>query len=366
MRGRADAGPPDGTPPRGPLPGFAGRLASRLYARGVARRNARFDAGPPAVVDVGQPVISVGNLSVGGTGKTPMVRHIARVLIREGHTPCIAMRGYRATPEGSDEASGHVRALPGVPVVAQPDRVAGLRSLFDVEAGRSVDCVILDDGFQHRRVRRALDLVLVDATRNPLRDRLLPAGWLREPVTALARADGVVITHAEAVSEEVSAEMGEAIGKVHGRAVLAVTRHDWSSLAVLDPAAADGRAPEGDEPAAGRPVSWLSGLRALGVCAIGNPEPFFSRVAIAAGELVGRIALRDHDPYKPSTVGRVIRTAQEAGADVIVTTDKDWSKLADVPSEQWPCPVARPRLVLAFDRGENELSRAVLGAARGA
>lgn len=188
---------PDGSR-SAPLPGPLGRLAGAIYAREIRRRNRAYDRGG-RVTRLDRPVISVGNLSAGGTGKTPMVMKLATALLEAGHHPCIAMRGYKAAAGRSDEAEEYRARLVNVPVVAQPDRISGLRALFATEVGRDVDVVLLDDGFQHRRLARDLDIVLVDATRSPFEDRLLPAGYLREPPASLERAQAVVITHAEAV-----------------------------------------------------------------------------------------------------------------------------------------------------------------------
>ncbi len=172
----------------------------------MARRNRRFDAGH-GVVTLDRPVISVGNLSTGGTGKTPMTMRVVQWLREAGHAPAIAMRGYRAGPEGSDEALLYQEAFAGMPIVAQANRIDGLLQLFaqeegDGEAGSApararTDVVVLDDGFQHRQIARQFDLVLIDATRDPFADALLPAGWLREPAASLRRAHAVVLTHAE-------------------------------------------------------------------------------------------------------------------------------------------------------------------------
>ncbi len=146
------------------------------------------------------------NLSVGGTGKTPMVMHVLRVLLERGYRPCVAMRGYSKSKDGAaDETDAYRRAFPEVPIMAQPDRIAGLRSLLErTPAEKQFDRVVLDDGFQHRQIARDLDVVLIDATpgRSVFADRLLPAGWLRERVGSLARASAVVLTHAELASRE--------------------------------------------------------------------------------------------------------------------------------------------------------------------
>ncbi len=333
------------TPIPRPLRPFAGPLES-LYKAELARRSKRFDEGR-GVVTIDRPVISVGNLSVGGTGKTPMVAKIAVWLLDAGHRPVIAMRGYRARNGISDEAAEyHARFGSAVPVVAQPDRLEGLLRLFATDP--AVDVVILDDGFQHRRIARQMDIVLIDATRDPFEDRCLPAGRLREPVGALSRATDIVLTHTEHADN--AEPLSQRLTPIAGPPVWA--EHAWASLAV--------RTPEKDET---RPVDWLKGRNVLPVCAIGHPGAFLDTVRRVTGQppAAEPIVLRDHDPYRGGTIRRIIRAA--AGADAIVTTEKDWSKLARVPQSRWPCPVIRPRLEIRLTRGGEGLRGRVLGIA---
>ena len=178
------------------LPGWVSGMLSPLagiYGRVVAGRNRRFDAGE-GVVDLKEPVISVGNLTLGGTGKTPVCQYLVSVLREAGRTPAIAMRGYGASSDGvSDEALEYSSMFEDLPLAVGADRVVSLEALRKKSA---FDCVVLDDGFQHRRIARDLDIVLIDATRPGLDDRLLPAGRLREPPSSLARADIVLVTRA--------------------------------------------------------------------------------------------------------------------------------------------------------------------------
>ena len=343
---------------RGPVPGWLGVLAEPIYRAAISRRNAAFDAGR-GVTKLDVPVISVGNLSVGGTGKTPMVMHIVGLLLRAGRKPCIAMRGYAGAGRvggrrGGDEADAYQRVFGGgVPIVAQPDRIAGLREVMGNR--EAIDCVVLDDGFQHRKIARDLDIVLVDATRPPSGDRLLPAGWLREPVRSLRRASAVVITHAECASAGELSALKTFVGKEHGRGVLAVTRHLWTGLA---------SSRMGEEVVL--PLDALAGRKMFACCAIGNPAAFVRTLEMTAtgvgGRVAGRMVLKDHDPFAAGTVGRLKEEARRAGADAIVVTDKDWSKLrwAEMPIE-----VLRPVLTMAFDEGAEGLERAVLGVAGG-
>ncbi len=375
----------------GPLPALLrplGPALARVYTRAIAARNARFDRGR-GVVRFDRPVISVGNLSVGGTGKTPMVREIVRVLRDAGHTPCIAMRGYGSDARTeSDEAGEYRRAFADVPIVAQPDRTHGLITLFarehDEQAApgegggnaaspRRTDCIVLDDGFQHRQIGRELDIVLIDATRDPFADRPIPAGWLREPVASLLRADVIVLTHAERVEASMVRAIDAAVEHLRGRGLDAICRHAWAGLTLthesgsLHARGPDAQGPDEPSPAdphASVPVSWLAGRRVAVACAIGNPEAFLSQArAAVGGALAGELVLRDHDPFAPATVERLVGMARSSAAGAIIVTEKDWSKLA--PRRiAWPCPIVRPRLELAFDRGGEALFSRVIDAVR--
>lgn len=334
----------------GPIGGLVGRLGERAYLMELGRRNRRFDRGA-GVVTIDRPVISVGNLSVGGTGKTPAVAAIVRWLVEAGHRPAIAMRGYRAGGGESDEAREYAADLAGVPVVAQADRLGGLFRLFATEEGRAVDVVVLDDGFQHRKIARRLDVVLIDSTRDPFADRCLPAGWLREPVGNLRRAGAVVLTRADAVGDAEVARIADGVEAETGARPVALASHRWDGLTVAD---------GGAERAEG--VGWLRGKRVLAVCAIGNPGAFVAACEGAVGgSLAGAVVLRDHDPYSEATARRVVREAE--GCDAVVTTGKDWAKLGRVETGAWPCAVARPVLRMDFGDGEAGLRGMVLRAA---
>ncbi len=353
---------------RGPLP-VIGRAIEPVYRWVVARKNARFDAGV-GVRRFDVPVISIGNLSVGGTGKTPLVMHALRTLMQAGRRPCVAMRGYSKGGDGApDETDAYARAFPGMPIVAQADRIAGLERLLGSgreDATRSVavpkaDCIVLDDGFQHRQIARDVDVVLVDATRSRsvFTDRCLPAGWLREPVESLRRASIVVLTHAELASPEWIGGLKREIG-ARTSAPVAVTRHVWTGL----------RQRIGGEDRM-LPLDVLIGKSVTGCCAIGHPSAFAASLERVVNgpnpetDRVGMLALPDHDPFGPARVKALAEMARVCKAAFIVVTDKDWSKLRGLPDSTWPCPVVRPELAVVFDEGREVFEGMVVRAGRG-
>lgn len=335
---------------RGPLPPALAPLAHVAafgYALGV-RVHGAWWAGRPGV-DVGVPVISVGNVSAGGTGKTPFVRWVVEALRCAGRSPVIAMRGYRAHAGRSDEAEEYRAMLPDVPRAVGGDRV---RAIAAARASHpSIDCAVLDDGFQHRRVARALDVVLVDATAAAIGGPMLPAGWLREPASALARADLVVVTRAAGIDPS----LAELVRRFRGRDPDAWTRHAWDRIERHGPGGASS------------PDAALRGRRVLVASAIGNPEAFVADVRASGAEVVGDVRRRDHHAF---TADEVERLARDAGGADIVLTGKDWAKVGPlVARSSGPARDARwwvPRASIAFHAGEDRVRAAVLGAAGGA
>ncbi|MFZ9882675.1 MAG: tetraacyldisaccharide 4'-kinase, partial [Phycisphaerales bacterium] len=194
---------------RGPLSRWlapATWLMARAYGAGVAYRNARFDRGVGVhrleVDGVRPPVVSVGNLTAGGTGKSPFVAWIAREIAERGAKPVIAMRGYRGSADGaggvkSDEALEYASTAPDAVVVVGARRREMLRRALADATWLDRAVIVLDDGFQHRGLARDLDIVLVDATRTGLDGDLLPNGWLREPARAIRRAGGFAVAAAQ-------------------------------------------------------------------------------------------------------------------------------------------------------------------------
>jgi len=334
----------------GPLPGVLAPIAwpaSRLYAAAIRVRNARYDAGR-GVQSIGVPVISVGNLSVGGTGKSPVVRWIVQRLRDHGVEPVIAMRGYAAPPGGGpgDEQREHEHLLGDVPVVAAPDRVAALTAYL---AGHpSTGCVVLDDGFQHRRLARDLDLVLIDATRDTVHDRVLPLGWLREPAASLRRADAVVVTRAAGVDGPLAA----AIERLHGRPPLAWSRHAWAGLERHDRGGATRE-----------PVSWLAGRRIVTMLGVGHPDAVRRQAEAAGAVIVADVPARDHEAYDRPKVALARGLCE--GVDALLLTSKDWVKAVDlIDLETWPTPIVVPRLELEVFEGAAALEGRILEAVK--
>ena len=328
----------------GPLPAALAPFtwpASLVYGAAVRLRNARLDrvGGWHAPM----PVVSVGNITAGGTGKSPMVRWVVETLRAMGRSPAIATRGHRGGLT-SDEVLEHREAMPGLPMAVGADRVAAIKALL--QGGQAIDALVLDDGFQHRAMARDLDLVLVDATRPGLDGALLPAGWLREPALNLRRAGAVVVTRATRVDEA----LARRIESLHGRAPIAWTSHAWTGLRVQS-----GGADRAE------PVAWLHGRRLAVWAGIGNPQSLHAQVRQTGAEVVHAPALGDHHMYRRADVKSLLVQAAHAGAEAVLCTPKDWVKVRDLLPEGH-MPVARPVLALTCLQGGEALRDAVRAA----
>ena len=299
--------------------------AEALYAGIVAIRGAMYGSGILRSHDLALPSVSVGNLSVGGTGKTPVAAWIAGELIARGAHPAIVLRGY-----GDDEPLVHATLNPAVPVVVSPDRVRGVERALVVGA----DIAVLDDAFQHRRARRSADIVLISADRWPRRLRLLPAGPWREPLRALARASLVIITR-KAASVEDAAVVAAAVARAAPRLPVATAHLQADGLR--------GAGHPGE-----RPVSSLAGLDVQAIAAIGDPEAFVHQLE-AAGARVRSEIFPDHHAFTAADAERI--ALEGARADLSVCTLKDAVKLAHL----WPrgaAPLWYVSQRLSVERGE--------------
>jgi tetraacyldisaccharide 4'-kinase len=323
-----------------------------LYGAATRARLALYRAGVLTVHKIDAPVISVGNITTGGTGKTPLVEWLARALVREGRRVCVLTRGYgRANARrrvvvsdgqdvladaraGGDEPRLLAENLRGLAaVVVDADRIAAARWAMS-EFGS--DLFILDDGFQHLRLARDLNIMTIDASAPWGGGHLLPRGRLRESPGALTRADCIVITRAELASDltHLRAETARLSG---GRPVfIARTRTlGFRPLAAMDVAETDAT------DALPQPVAAF--------CAIGNPQAFFLHARNAGCELRHTRVFADHHSYTQADVDALISAAAQSGARALVTTAKDAVKLREL-NFSLPCFVLE--IALAFDEEE--------------
>ncbi|MEQ8850041.1 tetraacyldisaccharide 4'-kinase [Botrimarina sp.] len=291
------------------------------YRLGVWWRNRRYDTRPELTHRVAAPVVSVGNLTLGGSGKTPMVKWVARTLRAGGVRVALASRGYGAEEQGpNDEALELEHALPDVPHVQNRDRVAAARLAIEELAAQAV---VLDDGFQHRRLARDLDIVLLDATQPFGFGRLFPRGALREGVRSLRRAQVVCLTR----SDLIDAAAREAIRR---RAAEAAPAALWCESVVRPTAlvsVADGAAPADHGDWGVEPLGALRGERVLAFCGIGAPHAFRETLRTLGAGVAGLIEFADHHRYTRDDVERITREAAACDAARVVCTTKDLVKI---------------------------------------
>lgn len=301
-----------------------------LYARGVLRRRT-----------LPCPVVAVGNLTIGGTGKTPAVMLAARALQARGHHPAIASRGYGRRSHGvqvvsdpggvllepedaGDEPFLLARRLPGVPVVVSASRYEAGRLAIERFGSTAL---VLDDAFQHRTVLKDLEIVMARARRPWGNGRLLPGGPLREPLAALARADLVVATGTRGPEDldELASSVARWAPGVPLLAATYVPAACWEapSMHAVEPAA-------------------LRGTRALAFAGIAAPAAFRATLADVGVEAADLVSFPDHHWYTSGDLDRLDRRAAELGAAALITTEKDWTRLRRLTP-------SRPLLVLGVD-----------------
>jgi tetraacyldisaccharide 4'-kinase len=290
-----------------------------------------------------RPVIAVGNLTVGGTGKTPLVTWIVRRLRKHGHNPAIVMRGYASVdPSKADEAVEYQQKLDEIEVIVGADRVATVNAY--IKEGGQADCFVMDDGFQHRRIARDLDIVVMDFLRDPFKQKMLPAGWLREPVEGLSRCDAVVVSHATRAEPELS----EKVEKVSGSAPIAWTSHHWSDLVMHDE--------EGENTCS---LGWLTGKSVAVRLGIGYPGPVIEALVRLGAKVATQLHAGDHQPFSPEELKEL--NATSSGVDAIVMTLKDWVKAKDVIDlHAMRCPIVVPTLELEVVEGADALEAKLL------
>ena len=286
------------------------RVLSGPYGLAMRCRNWLFDAGWKRRLQAPIPVISVGNLTMGGTGKTPCVEMVARFLRERDMRVAILSRGYGSRHGCNDEALVLEENLPDVPHLQGADRAA-LAQIAAEELDSEV--LVLDDGFQHRRLLRDLDLVLIDATA-PWGFGMFPRGILREPPSSLRRADMVILTRCDQVGPGELAKLRARVERTAPAIPIAESNHvpaGWINSSRMRRALEEWRH---------RPVAAF--------CGIGNPEAFRRTLTMLGAEPVAFRVFPDHHPYTRNDVEDLRTWARQLATDcVVVTTQKDLVKL---------------------------------------
>lgn len=313
---------------------------SLLYEAGVKIRNMLYEGGRFSVGRVDRPVVSVGNLTTGGTGKTPMTLYLAKILRSCDLKVLIVSRGYKSKSEkvgavvsdgkkllcdargAGDEPYLMARLLESVPVMVGRDRMTTIQSGI---RRFSPDIVLLDDAFQHQRLARDLNLVLMDA-RDPVGNgHLLPRGPLREPISALARADAIIFTRCRIASDAkphlklARIISGKPVFRCNHKTVLRFVLPAFESIRT-PPGNGGNRHPNDC-------VATIGDRKLYAFSALAKNDAFVSAIRDMGAEIRGRADFPDHHFYDQDEIAAVIHSARKAGCDAVVTTDKDYVRL---------------------------------------
>ena len=318
------------------------RGAATLYAMIVGLRNFLYSKGWLKAYRVNASVISVGNITVGGTGKTPLVIWLYRFLQQKEFPCAVLTRGYKTQATKTDEPAVLAKNCPGAKVIVNPDRVAGARQAIE-KLGAKV--VIMDDGFQHRRLGRDLDIVTIDATEPFGYGRLLPGGLLREPLFSLKRANAVVITRCDQTNENKLSWIEDQLRKVNWHITIAKSVHTPVCAKSSD----------------GREISIekLKDKNIFAFCGIGNPQAFFRTLKRLGANLVGSKVYNDHYRYTAGDIADIYEQAKVSRADLILSTEKDSTKIAPLIPSNNDIDLAYLAVQMKFLAGEDKLKKLI-------
>jgi tetraacyldisaccharide 4'-kinase len=316
------------------------RLLSYPYSLVMRLRNLGYDLGWLSSEAVNVPVIVVGNLTVGGTGKTPAVEYIARFLRERDQRVTILSRGYGSEQGRNDEAMVLEDNLDDVPHLQGTDRVRLAKTAIEELES---DVLLLDDGFQHRRLKRNCDILLIDATNPWGYGYTLPGGLLREPISGLMRAHLVIITHSNFVPAETLQAIKQYISRIVPACPVALSQHQPKLL---------------KNTSSEQGVEALRGRKVAAFCGIGNPSGFWKTLTDLGCELIDSRQFADHHQYQRSDVDDLMKWASALPADTwIITTQKDWVKLRiDSLADK---PLYALSIALVITEGEELLQRTI-------
>ncbi|MGA2916876.1 MAG: tetraacyldisaccharide 4'-kinase [Sedimentisphaerales bacterium] len=314
-------------------------IFSIFYYIAIALRNLFYDISIFKKTKVNAAVISVGNITTGGTGKTPLVAWMCNYFAGKNIKTAVLTRGYRLkSSDLADEPVILAKNCPNTEIIIDPDRTEGAKKAI-IEFNAKL--LIMDDGFQHRKLARDVDIVAVDATKPFGLGKLLPAGFLREPLGSLKRADAVVITRINQTQPEKIDKIKETIFKIKPNMVFATAVHKPICAKLIKDRQLS--------------IDELKGKKLYAFCGIGNPDAFFQTLSELALNIVGKRVYNDHHRFLQSDIVEICSDSRGKKAELIITTQKDWIKTALLNIENFGIPVAYLAVELEIIDGQREI-----------
>ena len=315
------------------------KFMAACYVAVTAIRNWLYDKSLLKTNHVGAIVICVGNITTGGTGKTPLVAWLCNMLAQRSFNCAILTRGYKAQKGGfADEPAMLAKAAPAARVVINSNRTDGAAKAIE-KFGANV--LVMDDGFGHRRLARDIDIIAIDATEPFGYGRLLPAGLLREPIESIRRADAIVITRFNQSLPEHITEVENKIKQIKPDMIFAKAIHKPVAVRLVG----------------GTEMSFeqLREKKVFAFCGVGNPEAFYTTLAELRLNVLGSKTYNDHHNYTEEDVGQIYEQACYLDADIVLSTQKDWVKTALLSLDKFDIPFAYLIVELEFVEGEGTI-----------
>ncbi len=329
--------------------------ASKIYFVIIRLRNYFYDKHIFAIHRVDAAVISIGNITTGGTGKTPLVAWLCNEIKTDpepqtknhrliDYRIAILTRGYKTTQNlklktqnCEDEPALLVENCPQANVVINPDRVIGAAQAIGKYAA---NVLVMDDGFQHRKLARDLEIVTIDATCPFGYGRIIPAGLLREPISSLKRAGVIIITRCDYLSESQLSKIEDRLRNINPNMLIFRTVHQPVYIKTIDNRQIK--------------LEYFKNKKVFAFCGIGNPDSFINTLKNMDYEVVGSKIFDDHYNYTDNCLTEIKKQAQNIGAEIILTTQKDWTKIRLLESAK-DMPLAYLAIEIKFLTGEDKL-----------
>ena len=323
------------------------KVPALVYSIAVTLRNLLYSKGRLRIYSVDVPVISIGNITVGGTGKTPLVIWLCNFLKEKDIACAILTRGYKTKKSKlSDEPAILAKSCPDANVIVNSNRLAAAHkavSSFDAKV------LVMDDGFQHRRLYRDLDIVTIDAMCPFGSDRILPAGLFREPISSLKRAHAAVITRSDQTTQTELVQIEDKLKQTNHDLFIAKAAH--TPLCV--------KSFRNNEIG----LEELKDKKIFAFCGIGNPDSFLDTLKRLGTNLLGSIIYNDHHRYSKNDITDIYEQAVYLNADLILSTQKDWTKIIGNPklniADYQNIPFAYLLIKLKFLDGQDKLKQLI-------